>query len=324
MHPALSVIFFTVLSGLGYGLFMALAVAGMFGLPRAVAAPAGAVALALVTVGLLCSTLHLANPKNAWRAFGRFRTSWLSREGVFALLFYPPALAWLAWPFAGAAAGAAWLALSVVVFAGALATVFSTGMIYACLKTIPQWHTPLTPANYILFALATGALGLVFFQRLAGAPTDDAMIIGASVDDATMTIASIDGATLVLAVALVALAALFKLMHYAWMGPARGPSINTATGFTRATVRLLDVGHTAGTFLTEEFGYALARRRARQLRVLALALLFAAPAPALLCDAAWAAGAALAAAVGGAFVERWLFFAEARHVVNLYHGAARV
>jgi len=27
--------------------------------------------------------------------------------------------------------------------------------------------------------------------------------------------------------------------------------------------------------------------------------------------------------IAGAAVERWLFFAEARHVVNLYHGAQR-
>jgi DMSO reductase anchor subunit len=29
------------------------------------------------------------------------------------------------------------------------------------------------------------------------------------------------------------------------------------------------------------------------------------------------------AGIAGAAVERWLFFAEARHVVNLYHGAQR-
>ena len=37
-----------------------------------------------MSLGLLSSVLHLANPKNAWRSFSRFRTSWLSREAVFA------------------------------------------------------------------------------------------------------------------------------------------------------------------------------------------------------------------------------------------------
>ena len=32
---------------------------------------------------------------------------------------------------------------------------------------------------------------------------------------------------------------------------------------------------------------------------------------------------AVVSAYAGIFIERWLFFAEARHVVNLYHGMQR-
>ena len=92
MHPALSVIFFTVASGAGYGLFVLLAIAHLFGLVDVDGNTmlwGGVLSLFLITAGLLSSVGHLANPKNAWRAFFRFRTSWLSREGVFAVLFYP-------------------------------------------------------------------------------------------------------------------------------------------------------------------------------------------------------------------------------------------
>nr|WP_217497731.1 DmsC/YnfH family molybdoenzyme membrane anchor subunit [Lysobacter enzymogenes] len=106
MHPAFSVIFFTTLSGAGYGLMAwlgALALlqhAGLRGAPQLPSFALGAgllASLVLVTIGLLSSTAHLGKPLRAWRAFSQWRTSWLSREGVMALLTYAPALALLGW-----------------------------------------------------------------------------------------------------------------------------------------------------------------------------------------------------------------------------------
>ena len=102
--------------------------------------------------------------------------------------------------------------------------------------------------------------------------------------------------------------------------------MNTATGFTRANVRLLDVGHTAGTFLTEEFGYIPAQGTVTLFKVLVFVLGFIVPGLIVFGmtggDATTAmAWVALISAFLGIGLERWLFFAEARHVVNLYHGA---
>ena len=277
MHPAISVIFFTVTSGAGYGMLALLALSRLFGLdlqlqPQQIAV-IGGIGLLLITAGLISSTFHLANPKNAWRAFSRFRTSWLSREGVLAVAFYPVVLAYLfaEWKFA-AEAGPGVTVLAILTLALALLTVFATGMIYACLKTIRQWNTALTPTNYIVLGLMLGALFL---------------------------------------------AALVALMT--------GLPIHTALGFTRATVRLLDVGHTAGTFLTDEFGYQVERFRLLVLRALVIALAFVIPALLLfgLLGEVQTAHLVIAAilAYAGVFIERWLFFAEARHVVNLFHGA---
>ena len=319
MQPALSIIFFTVVSGAGFGLFIALSVAGLFGKPSAETATAACITgLVLITSGLVSSTFHLANPKNAWRAFSRFKTSWLAREGVLAVAFYPLALAYAAlwWTQSNDLANPLWVLASLLTGIVALATTFSTGMIYACLKTIRQWHTPLTPANYILLSLAPGYLLLLTIEDFAGA--------------------GVSAYELEIALGLLAVAALMKLIYYAWMppvpraaqGPAQGPTINTATGFTRATVRLLDVGHGAGTFLTEEFGYRLAREKSTLLRWLVFALGFALPALLVVAGLTralhWSvAFPALLSSVAGIFIERWLFFAEARHVVNLYHGAQR-
>ncbi len=311
MHPALSVIFFTVASGAGFGLFSLLFVADFFalggGFSRAHLLAGVAIALALIILGLLSSTLHLANPKNAWRAFSRFRTSWLSREGVFAVAFMPLALGYLA---CIAFDAPLWLRHGFGFLSAALAwiTVFSTGMIYACLKTIRQWNTPLVPANYLAFGYASGSLLLLLGAVVAGL-------------DATPYIA--------LAGLIVAIAAVLKAIYYFWIrSPGLTPTVNTATGLTRAGVRLFDSGHTHGTFLTEEFGYQLARRRAGVIKVLLFVVGFALPAAMLAVvlrgsGAETAAAVAACAGLAGAVMERWLFFAEARHVVNLYHGAQR-
>ncbi len=309
MQPALSIIFFTVVSGAGLGLFMVLAVAGLFGKPETeTALLVCAAGLVLTTLGLVSSTFHLANPKNAWRAFSRFKTSWLAREGVLAVIFYPVALAYTAlwWMRDTALANPLWVAMSLLVGLIALATVFSTGMIYACLKTIRQWHTPLTPVNYIVLSLVLGSLLMLVLQDFAGGATS--------------------AYELEIALGLLAAGALMKLIYYAWISPPQGPTINTATGFTRANVRLLDVGHGAGTFLTEEFGFRLARERRVLLRWCVFILGFILPALLMLGGLAQALPirpavlSAFALALIGIFIERWLFFAEAQHVVNLYHG----
>jgi hypothetical protein len=174
MHPAFSVIFFTVASGAGFGLFSLLFIADFFklggGFNQDQLVAGGLLAMGLVVFGLLSSTFHLANPKNAWRAISRFRTSWLSREGVFAVVFMPLALIYLASIMFDAPQ---WLRVSSGFLTAVLAwiTVFSTGMIYACLKTIRQWNTPLVPANYLALGYASGSLLLLLGAVIAGLDT---------------------------------------------------------------------------------------------------------------------------------------------------------
>jgi sulfite dehydrogenase (quinone) subunit SoeC len=311
VHPAFSVIFFTVASGAGFGLISLLFIADFFklggGFNSDQLIAGGLIAMGLVVFGLLSSTFHLANPKNAWRAFSRFRTSWLSREGVFAVVFMPLALIYLASIMFDAPQ---WLRVSSGFLTAVMAwiTVFSTGMIYACLKTIRQWNTPLVPANYLALGYASGSLLLLLGAVLAGLDTLPYIAMSALI---------------------VSIAAVLKAIYYFWIrSPGLTPTINTATGLTRAKVKLLDTGHTHGTFLTQEFGFQIARQKAGLLKVVVFVVGFALPGLMLV----WvfnqqgghaAAIVAVVAGILGAAVERWLFFAEARHVVNLYHGAQR-
>ncbi len=306
MHPALSIIAFTVTTGLGYGwvaLGIVLNLTGVAGWQDANAFGwTAGVSLAVITAGLVASTLHLANPRNAWRAVMRVRTSWLSREAVLALVFYPAFIGYAACLFADAGRAAAllgWLTAAI-----ALATVFATGMIYACLRTIRQWNTPLVPANYLLSALALGGLAL-HAQRELSAPGGGAAV-----------------SAVVFGLLMLAIAG--KVVYWLKVGLPEARTIDVATGFRMATVRLLDVGHTAGTFLTDEFGFQVSRPVLVLLKAVALAAGYLLPA--ILVAEGHGAGRALVALLlgyAGALVERWLFFAEAQHVVRLYHGQQR-
>ncbi len=309
MHPALSVIFFSVTAGSGYGLLILLVLARYTGTVQDFSADQvlqGAfLGLLLVTLGLVSSTFHLANPKNAWRSFTRFKTSWLSREAVFAVLFYPLSLLWI---FSEWSSGPSIVSivLGSLVLILALVVLVCTAMIYASLKTIRQWHNPITPINFVLLGLMLGGLILLFFIAMK-----------------ELDAGYIPGVCLLLVIA----SALAKAVYYLKIGKPDGPTINSALGFKKATVRLLDVGHTSGTFLTDEFGFELARTKLIWLRVLVFVCAFGLPLL-LLSGLVGRIGVnvtLLAAVIAwlGVFTERWLFFAEARHVVNLYHGAQR-
>ncbi len=312
MHPAFSVIFFTVSSGAGFGLFALLYFSDVFKLGGGFSAKqivlTGAIAFVFVIAGLLSSVGHLANPKNAWRAFSRFRTSWLSREGVFAVLFFPVAFLYLGltW-FAPEGFEIGRLILGAIATLLAWITLFSTGMIYACLKTIRQWNTPLVPASYLVLGHFSGALLLL------------ALATWAALDLRPFAY---------LAGGLLLLGALVKAIYYFWMAePSARSNIQTATGFTRAQVKILDTGHTHGTFLTQEFGFQIARSHAVFLKSVIfivgfllplLVLIYAEGRPGLSL-----AGLITVLALVGVGIERWLFFAQAQHVVNLYHGRQR-
>jgi DMSO reductase anchor subunit len=310
VHPAASIILFTVASGIGYGM---LAFQGLHAMARAPEPVYGVtaigIALALVTAGLLSSTFHLGRPERAWRALSQWRSSWLSREGVLALLSYPPALALAAatvWPEAlGDLRAPAGLVTAVL----AAATVECTAMIYASLTPIRQWHSGLVPALYLAYAAAGGVLWMAALARLFGfrPPVETAAVV-------------------------VTTALCWALARRYWRHVDRGPAAaraGDALGLGPATkVRPLDPAHTEENYIQREMGFRIARRHAKRLRRLAersgLAL------PILLALAAallphWAATAALVIAAGaftfGALVQRWLFFAEATHTVTLYYGA---
>ncbi|MHA1537575.1 MAG: dimethyl sulfoxide reductase anchor subunit family protein [Alphaproteobacteria bacterium] len=312
MHPAYSIILFTVASGTGYGFLALMGVLGALGLLPAERWLGGiglGFALAAVTLGLLSSTLHLSHPERAWRALTQVRSSWLSREGALALLTYPLALIFAyGWVVLGRTDGP-WALAGIAAAIGAALTVACTAMIYASLKPVHQWRNRWVPANYLALAAMSGALWLNALMHGLGAagPGMAAMSLG-----------------------LLSLALVLKGAYWRFIDRTASPATpGTATGLGAiGAVRLLDAPHTQANYLMREMGFAVARKHARRLRGITVIAGFALPAILVLAALAlpfWPATAAaiLAAIIGalGILTERWLFFAEAKHTVMLYYGA---
>ena len=304
MHPALSIIFFTSASGLGYGL------AAMLGLglldPQALATKlAHVLALCLIGGGLLSSTLHLHNPQRAWRALSQWRSSWLSREGVMAIAtFVPLTINAAATVFYGKHLPLVGLLGTL----GAAVTVYCTAMIYASLKSVQAWHTRLTPICYLLFAAAGGSL--------AGA------LVAASGNAHSVVL---------MVMALMFLAAAWAV-KWQWRKnlreavPLSTPESATGLGGL-GKVRLFESPHFNDNYLTREMGFRVARKHADKLSV--IAIIAGGVAPSLLVLVALAAGQGIWTLIAlglallfhalGVLTERWLFFAEARHAVMNYY-----
>ena len=309
MHPAYSVILFTTASGAGYGLLMLLSLACFMGvLPESqvYGFVSMALALGLITVGLLSSMAHLGHPERSWRAVSQWRTSWLSREGVFAIVTYAPAgIFGISWVFFGKLDGfVPYVALLTAILS--VVTVYCTGMIYASLRTISAWNQKMTAPNYIIIALSSGAILQVLLLTIFD---------------------QVNSSSIGLALMLAATAMVAKWLYWVKIDRTSiGYTVEQAIGLKgHGKIRQIEPAHTQPNYVMREMGYAVARKHSRQMRMLSTLLCFIVPAVCMvlslgMSEPLFFAAVATASLVVGLVMERWLFFAEAVHVVTLYYG----
>ena len=322
LHPAFSVIFLTTLIGVGQGLFLALYTGQLYAffdlLPaqdnRAFHAIGSAIALAFLGGGLIASFFHLGRPERAWRSAAKWRTSWLSREVIvlpafMGIVFLYGVAHWFGWhvPLLSLPGGRP---VDATLILGAFGTLLCfalfvcTAMIYACLRFLQEWHTPLTVINYILLGGASGFVLATGFSALA-APEVSGFYAG--------------WAMILVVLAFIGRAA--SLVRNARLKPKS--SLRTAIGIKHPRIVQKAQGAMGGSFNTREFFHGRTAFSLRQVKWLFLALTF--PLPLALMAGGAAAGSA--ALLLGAFVvqylgliaERWFFFAQANHPQNLYY-----
>lgn len=316
MHPAKSVIFFTTASGAGYGLlilFVFLDLAGLAPVDPAVTMWSLGLAAGLIVAGLLSSTFHLGRPERAWRALSQWRTSWLSREGVLAILTFVPFAAYGLGRLTMPEGIAPWQPLAAAATAGfALLTVYCTAMIYASLRPVPAWANLWTPTTYLALSLSTGAILL--------------HAIAVAMDFSSTLLTNVTTVLILVGMSV-------KMLY--WRAVRSAKTVSTAESATglgdMGTVSLFEAPHDADNYLMKEMVFRVARRHANRLRRVAITWGFLFPILAV-TFAGFSEGfnaqmlvaiSVLTGAVGiGA--ERWLFFAEAKHAVSLYYGESRV
>lgn len=324
MHPAFSVIFLTTLIGAGQGLFLALFVVQALGVPEALPqqdgisfyATGSAISLVLLVGGLIASFFHLGHPERAWRSAAKWRTSWLSREvivlpAVMGAVFLYGVLHYyginvnilgLANPQLGALTF--WIGLGGVL--ACIALFVCTGMIYACLKFIEEWHSPLTLINYTLLGCASG---FILATALSAVVAPD-------------LVRFYGWASLVLTLAAFVFraASLIRNKRIRHMS-----NLQTAIGVKHAKIQQKAQGAMGGSFNTREFFHGKTREVVRAVKWSFLILVF--PVPLLLLWAGLAQHDTAFFAIAfvtqylGLLAERWYFFAQAKHPQNLYYQA---
>jgi DMSO reductase anchor subunit len=321
MHPAFSVIFLTTLIGAAQGLFLALFTAQTYAAFKLLPQPdahafygqGSLLALVLAVLGLGASFFHLGHPERAWRAASQWRTSWLSREVIvlpafMGVVFLYGLAHWLEWhpvlmTLPGGLPVDPTAILGVAGTALAFALFVCTAMIYACLKFLAEWHSPLTVANYILLGGASGfTLAAAFAAHTA--PELVGFLAGWA--------AILTGLGFISRVA--------SLYRNCRLKPIS--TLRTAIGVKHPKIVQKAQGFMGGSFNTREFFHGKANSLLRGVKWFFLLAAFLLPLGML--TAGMQGSAALLA---GAFViqycgllaERWYFFAQANHPQNLYY-----
>lgn len=322
MNPPFSVIFLTTLIGVGQGLFLALFFGQGYTLLGDIPADSGKfyatgslIALVFLIGGLIASFFHLGHPERAWRAATQWRTSWLSREVIalplfmffvflYGVLHYfdinPIVFGTAALPETGLT-----VVIGVIGVVTCIALFICTGMIYACLKFLQEWHTPLTPINYTLFGMASGCTLAALYTQQQHSP-----LLGHTTVWAMM---------LTMAAFLTRSASLIRNYRIKYKS-----TLKTAIGVRHTHIQQKAQGAMGGSFNTREFFHHKKAVFLKSIKWIFMILVFPVPVVLLLAalyhqDATILFVLAFVAQYIGLIAERWFFFAQARHPQNLYY-----
>ena len=322
MHPAFSVIFLTTLIGAGQGLFLALVTGQIYSLAKLLEpqdsvnfyALGSALVLLLLGAGLFASFFHLGRPERAWRSVAGWRTSWLSREvivlPVFMLLvFFYGLVHYMGWiqplfVIRGVISVDSSLILGVLGSIAAFALYVCTAMIYASVKFLEEWHSPLTVTNFTLMGLASGFTLAAAFSAWSG-----------------IKLVAFFGTWAVIFTVLAAIFRIISLRRNAVL--QHKTTLQTAIGVRHPVIRQVSQGFMGGSFNTREFFHGASDSTARS--VLWFFLLCAFLLPVILLAASYTMASpylpllAIVIQYLGLLAERWYFFVEARHPQNLYY-----
>ena len=268
------------------------------------------VSFLLISLGLLSSTLHLGHPERAWRSFSQWRSSWLSREGLAAIITYIPLMFfYLLWYLDIGLYKYLLVASSIL----CLVTIYCTGQMYATLKTIPAWNNILVTPIYLINAISMGALCIYCLTRFY--ETEVSQLYELTLISLTLCL-------------------FLKLIYWFYISTKTTSTANTATGLEgKNNVSFFEGPHTGKNFLTTEMINKIKKERSNFLRLCFVILTCILPTYMIVQEASLIVNIlilklsfliTLIFAIIGMFMERYLFFIQAKHVVSLYYGENKV
>jgi len=184
----------------------------------------------------------------------------------------------------------------------AFALFVCTAMIYACLRFLREWHSPLTVLNYILMGGASGFTLAAFYAALA-APSQTNFFVSWAI---IITFLAFAGRSA-------------SLARNARLKPKS--TIQTAIGMKHPYIVQRSMGSMGGSFNTREFFHGKSEAFLRTIKPTFLILAFLAPLVLLapFTSSPWLLGMAFILQYLGLLAERWFFFAQANHPQNLYY-----
>ncbi|MCP5141836.1 MAG: dimethyl sulfoxide reductase anchor subunit [Gammaproteobacteria bacterium] len=322
MHPAFSVIFLTTLIGAGQGLFLALFTGQLYALANLLPQQddryfyglGSDLAVLFLGLGLLASFFHLGHPERAWRSAAMWRTSWLSREVIvlpaaLVLIALYGLIHWMEWttPFfviRDALPVDASLIVGVLAMLAVFALYIATGMIYASIRFLQEWHSALTVINYGLLGIASGFTFAAAFSAWIG----NGLVGFYGTWAVIITLAA-------LVTRSASLIRNRRIKHKS--------TLQTAIGIRHTHIQQKAQGAMGGSFNTREYMHHQSPPFLHKVLVVFMVTVFTLPIL-LLAASYWLESPYLPAAAFvvqylGLLAERWYFFADARHPQNLYY-----
>ncbi len=309
MHPSKSIIFFTVISGTGYGIFIGLLYNFLF-IEILYSFNYKLILILtsfiMIVSGLLSSTLHLGHPERAWRAMSQWKTSWLSREGLAAIITFIPMILFYFFWIIDSELNFLFLILTCIF---SILTIFCTGQMYATLKAIPSWNNPLVTPIYILNAITVGCLfvySMNFYFNYKAYLFENFVLI------------------------IIIINFITKLIY--WISIYQKPnatSIQTAVGLKSNDITFFEGPHTGNNYLTSEMINYIKKNNGNFLRLIFCVFSFITPLYVIYNYKSIVADVFIlklsmiiifVLAIIGMIIERYLFFIQSKHVVGLYYG----
>ncbi len=323
MHPAFSVIFLTTLIGVGQGLFLAVYTGQSYSAVGLLPPQAtdfysygSFIALLFLLGGLFAAVFHLGKPSymwtRAWRGMTQWRTSWLSREliaipATIAMVFIYAVFQFFGWDlnlFNSEIKGQLTLIIGSLTTLVVFGLYLCTAMIYASIRFLREWATPLTVINYTLLGGASGFTLAAVFAHEYGPE-----------------LVNFYGGWAI----IITLGGMISRSASLWRNSRikEKITIKSAIGVRHSHIKQKAMGMMGGSYNTREYFHGKSALFLKSIKWIFLVLVF--PIPVILLSIGiemhneYLLIAAFIIQYIGLLFERWFFFAQANHPQNIYY-----